>query len=535
MKKWDYLSNAVLLLAIGFLGYSIGLDHKKSDSGKVKPSLLKFNEALEIINEKYVDTVNISQLTESAVIKMIDGLDPHSQYIPPTDVEHYNEDLESSFGGIGIQFNMLTDTIFVIRVIPGGPSEQAGLQAFDRIITVDDSIVAGMSIPQNKIVRMLRGPKDSKVKVGIQRGQSTELLYYELVRGDIPNYTVDVAVRMSEHAGLIKIKSFAQDTYGEVLRSIAKLREEGATGFVIDLRGNPGGYLETAVQITNEFLPKGATLVYTEGKTFKRQTSLANGKGSCQETPLVVLIDEESGSASEIFSGAMQDNDRATLIGRRSYGKGLVQAMFPLSDNSEIKLTVARYYTPSGRCIQKDYKLGNADEYYADLYKRYMHGEYYSLDSIHIADSLEYKTVGGRTVYGGGGIMPDIFVPRDTTNETSYYYSVRNAYIPTMYALKYSDENQAKLRSFKDVKSLNEYLKNQPVLDGLPDYAELKGVPKRPTLYNVSKALLERDVRSIIIRNFFDEEGFYPVFYKDDAMINKAIELIENGTWRPKI
>ncbi|MDR1381817.1 MAG: S41 family peptidase [Tannerella sp.] len=495
----------------------------------------KVNEALDVISRHYVDTVDVNRLSESAVNKIVSELDPHSAYIPAPDVEAANEDLEASFSGIGIQFNMPFDTILVISVISGGPAEKAGLMPFDRIITVDDSLVAGRELGTTKIMRMLRGPKDSKVRLGIQRGNAGELAQFELTRGDIPNQSIDVSYKVHDDIGYIKITKFSRSTYKDFLTAIAKLRDEGAKGFIIDLRDNPGGYMESAINVINEFLPKGRLIVYMKGRSYPRTDSYSNGKGTCQDAPLVVLINELSGSASEIFSGAIQDNDRGTIIGRRSYGKGLVQTKLDLSDRSELLLTIARYYTPSGRCIQKDYELGNAEEYSHDLYNRYMHGEYYSADSIKMNDSLEYKTAGRRTVYGGGGVMPDIFIPRDTTGMTSYYSSVVNTGVLYQFALDYSDKNQERLSSFDTYGKLHEYLQQQPIIQEFADFAASKGIRKRPTLINISKNLIETQLYAFIVRNFFDYEGFYPILFKDDPTLNKAIEVISEGRWKPEL
>jgi carboxyl-terminal processing protease len=495
----------------------------------------KINETLDVISRSYVDTVDIRHLTESSIDKIVSELDPHSAYIPASDVEAANEDLEASFSGIGIQFNMQFDTILVISVISGGPAEKAGLAPFDRIITVDGDPVAGRDIGTTKIMRMLRGPKNSKVILGIQRGNSEKLAEFELTRGDIPNYSVDVSYKVNDHTGYIKISKFSRSTYKEFLTAIAKLKQQGVTGFVIDLRDNPGGYMESAIHVINEFLPKGRLIVYMEGRSYPRMESYSDGKGSCQDAPLVVLINELSGSASEIFSGAIQDNDRGVIIGRRSYGKGLVQTKLDLSDHSELLLTVARYYTPSGRSIQKEYELGKSEEYSHDLYNRFMHGEFYSADSIKMIDSLEFKTVGGRSVFGGGGVMPDIFIPRDTTSITSYYSNVINTGVLYQFSLVYSDKNHDKLKSFGDYQALYEYLQRQPLLYEFADYASSKGIKKRPTLMNISKDLIETQLYAYIIRNFFDYEGFYPIFLRDDATLKKAVEIISEGTWKPEI
>jgi carboxyl-terminal processing protease len=507
-----------------------GLQHKILRSGQNK-----INETLDIISRNYVDTVDISRLSESAVNKIISELDPHSYYVPASETESAHEDLEDSFSGIGIQFNMPFDTILVISVISGGPAEKAGLMPFDRIITVNDSVVAGREISTTKIMRMLRGPKDSKVRLGIQRGNAEKLTEFELTRGDIPNYSVDVSYKMTDDIGYIKITKFSRSTYREFLTSIAKLKQEGAKGFIVDLRDNPGGYMESAINVINEFLPKGRLIVYMEGHTYSRTDSYSNGKGTCQDVPLVVLINELSGSASEIFSGAIQDNDRGTIIGRRSYGKGLVQTKLDLSDKSEIFLTIARYYTPSGRCIQKEYELGKSEEYSHDLNIRFMHGEFYSADSIKMNESLEFKTSGGRTVYGGGGIMPDIFIPRDTIGITSYYVSIVETGVLYQFSLTYSDKNYDRLNSFGDYHELYEYLKQQPLIDEFADFAASKGIKKRPTLINISKKLIETQLHAFIVRNFFDYEGFYPIILKDDQTIKTAIEVISEGKWKPDV
>ena len=495
----------------------------------------KINEALEVISTNYVDTVDIKSLAESAVGKILNELDPHSYYIPASEVETAGEDLELSFGGIGIQFNVISDTVVVVHVQSGGPAEKAGLKQFDRIVTVDDSIIAGKKLSQSKLLRILRGPKNSKVMLGIRRGNAEELVQFELTRGDIPNNTVDVSYKVSDEIGYIKITKFARSTYSDFLTAVAKLRQEGVTGFIIDLRYNSGGLLELAYLLINEFLSKGDMVVYMQGNSYPRTDFPANGKGVCQDAPVVVLIDESSGSASEIFAGAIQDNDRGLIIGRRSFGKGLVQTRIDLSDGSALLLTIARYYTPSGRCIQKDYELGKSEEYSMDLQNRYWHGEFFSADSIKMNDSIEFKTVGGRTVYGGGGIMPDIFVPHDTTGYTSYYSQLDNSGALYQFTLDYSNNNQEKLKQFSNYQALYEYLKQQPLIDELADYAASRGIRKRPTLLDISKYRIETYLYSIIVRHFFDDDGYYPLILLDDPTMLKAIEVIKNDIWKPEI
>ena len=536
MNSSKQFFRVVVILVTGLLiGYFAGNKyHFRQPQIKIlRAEQNKINEALEVINRNYVDEVDLKRLSESAVEKIISELDPHSSYIPAMDVEAANEDLDSSFGGIGITFNMPTDTIIVMSIISGGPAEKAGLAMFDRILTVNDSVVAGKNIGMNKMLRILRGPKNSKVILGIKRGNSEELEHFELTRGDIPNHTVDVAYKASDKVGYIMVSKFARSTYSEFLTAIAKLKQEGATGFVIDLRENPGGYMEPAIYMVNEFLAKGDLIVYTEGKAYLRQNMHSNGKGSCQNVPVVVLVDEQTGSASEIFAGAIQDNDRGLIVGRRSYGKGLVQTNFELFDESELRLTIARYHTPSGRCIQKDYELGKSEEYGMDRQNRIMHGEFFSADSIKMNDSLVYQTVGGRTIYGGGGIMPDIFVPYDTTGYTSYYEQLYYSGALYLFTIDYSTKNQDKFKSFNNYKALHEYLKQQPLLDELADYAAEKGIKKRPTLMAISKNLIETRLHAFIIRNFFNNEGFFPVYLQNDNTLNKAIEVIEKGIWKP--
>ncbi|WP_455628004.1 S41 family peptidase [Parabacteroides chinchillae] len=509
---------------IGNHYYTIGQGkrHKYSSGNKI-------NAVLDIIDEQYVDTVNMGQLVEGAIPKIFSELDPHSVYIPAEDAAMVNEDLEGSFSGIGVSFNMQTDTIMIISVIPGGPSEKAGLLPFDRIITINDSIFSGNKTSQAKIMKTLRGAKNSTVKLGVKRGNSPELIYFDVTRGDVPVKSVDVAYEVHKGVGYIKVSKFGRTTYNEFITAIAKLKEAGCTSFIVDLRGNTGGYMDAAINMLNEFLPEGRLIVYTEGKSFPRSDVYANGTGTCKDNPIVVLTDEISASASEIFSGAIQDNDRGLIIGRRTYGKGLVQTQIALTDGSALRLTIARYYTPSGRCIQKNYEMGKTDDYDQDIYNRYIHGEFDSADSIKMNDKLKYQTVKGRTVYGGGGIMPDIFIPRDTSGITSYYSSIINSGVLYLYALEYSDRNHKKLASFKTWQDMYKYLQHQPLLTDFTNFAATKGIKKRPTLINISGKLIENQLQAYIVRNFFDDEGFYPIFYNDDVTLKRAIEILKEG------
>jgi carboxyl-terminal processing protease len=489
----------------------------------------KINAILDIINEQYVDTVNVKDVIEDVIPKIFGELDPHSVYISAKDAASVNEELEGSFSGIGVSFNMQTDTILIINVIAGGPSEKAGLQPFDRIITINDSVFAGKKTDQNEVMKTLRGTKNSTVKLGVKRRNIPGLLDFMVTRGDVPVYSVDVAYEVSKSIGFIKISKFTRTTYNEFITAIAKLKKDGCNAFIIDLRGNTGGIMETAVNMINEFLPQSRLIVYTEGKAFPRSDIFANGTGACINDPIVVLTDEGSASASEIFAGAIQDNDRGLIIGRRTYGKGLVQTQIGLTDGSQLRLTIARYYTPSGRSIQKEYEMGHSDTYDMDIYNRYLHGEFYSADSIKMDNLPSYQTSLGRTVFGGGGIMPDIFIPSDTSGITSYFNSVaRNSNILNLYAMEYSDLNFELLSSFKTYQELYGYLQQQPLLTMFTDFAATQGVKKRPALIEISAKLIETHLQAYIVRNFF-EDGFYPLFFKDDSTLLRAIKVIKEG------
>ena len=527
----------IIIAASVALGIFIGNHYLSLLQGKhrIYSSGNKINTILNIIDEQYVDTVNMSQLVEGAIPKIFSELDPHSVYISAEDASMVNEELEGSFSGIGVSFNMQTDTILVISVISGGPAEKAGLLPFDRIITINDSTYSGNQTSQAKIMKTLRGAKNSTVKLGVKRGNEPELLYFDVTRGDVPVHSVDVAYKVDEGIGFIKVSKFARNTYNEFITAIAQLKQEGCSSFIIDLRNNTGGYMEAAINMINEFMPQGNLIVYTEGKSFPRSDVYANGTGTCIEDPIVILTDEISASASEIFAGAIQDNDRGLIIGRRTYGKGLVQTQMALSDGSALRLTIARYYTPSGRCIQKSYEMGKNEEYDQDIYNRYLHGEFDSADSIKMDDSLKYQTAKGRIVYGGGGIMPDIFIPRDTSGVTSYYSNVINSGVLYLYALEYSDINREKLASFQTWEELYDYLQKQPLLYNFTNFAATKGIRKRPTLINISGKLIENQLQAYIVRNFFDEAGFYPIFLKDDTTLKQAVKVMKEGKSVPEV
>lgn len=494
-----------------------------------------FNMLLHIIEQQYVDSVNSKELTDNAMTSILKELDPHSAYIPAEDLESVNEELEGSFSGIGIQFNLLNDTINVVDVISGGPSERCGLMPGDRIITVDDSLYVGKNITNEKVMKNLRGAKGSVVKLGIQRKGESELLTFEVERGDIPLHSVDASFIISPGIGYILVSKFGRTTFEEFLVALARLRNEGAESYIIDLRGNGGGYMDAAINMVNEFMMAGELIVYTEGRAFPREDAVANGMGSFKEQPVIVLTDEWSASASEIFAGAIQDNDRGLVVGRRTFGKGLVQNQLPLSDGSAVRLTIARYHTPSGRCIQKDYAMGDDESYNMDILNRYNRGEFFSADSIKQHTDLVFTTAGGRTVYGGGGIMPDVFIPSDTTHVTPYYTDVINKSLLYKYAFEYVDSNRERLSQADNYKELLSMLDSNRLINDFIAYADKNGVPARYADIKVSRAVLLRLLQAYIARDVIGDEAFYPIFMSDDKVIEEACRLIEEGNAFPEL
>jgi len=496
------------------LGFSRILSHSKVD------------DLLSIINAQYVDSVDTKELTEELMTDLTSKLDPHTVYIPASDLENVNSELEGSFSGIGVQFNIQNDTVMIVAVIRGGPSDKVGLIAGDRIVQVNDSIFVGKKISNEKVMKKLRGKSGTRVKLGVRRHGTREVLHYTITRGEIPVNSVDIAYMIEPHVGFIKVSKFAQTTYTEFLNAIATLRNQGAKKYIVDLRENSGGFMDQAVNMVNEFLPAGRMIVYSKGKAYPRSEAKSDGKGSCINIPMVVLIDEFSASASEIFSGAIQDNDRGLIIGRRSFGKGLVQQQLNLPDGSAVRLTVARYYTPSGRSIQKHYVKGKAMDYEKDIINRYMHGEIDSKDSIHVADSLKFKTVGGRTVYGGGGIMPDIFVPRDTTEYTPYLNKVINYGYLYQFAFQYVDRNRDKLKTIKTWQQMDKFLDSQNLMTDFVPFATKKGVAANQKQINISKRFLLTQLKAYISRNTLGDAGFYPLLYQDDKAVLRALQTL---------
>lgn len=525
---------AVCLVA----GIAIGTFYANHFSGNklgiINTSSNKLNALLHIIDEQYVDTVNITDLVEEAMPQILSELDPHSSYIPAKDLEAVTADLKGSFSGIGIQFTIQDDTIHVNSVIKGGPSEKVGLMAGDRIIEVDDSAFVGKIVTNQEAMKRLKGEKGSKVKLGIYRPGEKGTLHFTVVRGDIPVKSVDAAYMITDKFGYVKVNKFGETTYPELLVALAKLNQKNCEGMIIDLRGNTGGYMAAAIQMVNEFLPNNRLIVYTQGRKAPRENYTSNGTGSSQKMPLIVLVDEGSASASEIFAGAIQDNDRGTIIGRRSFGKGLVQQPIEFSDGSAIRLTIARYYTPSGRCIQKPYEKGKEDEYELDLLTRYEHGEFFSADSIKQNEKEVYHTSLGRPVYGGGGIMPDIFVPQDTTGMTSYFRMAANRGLIIRYSFDYTDHNRQKLQEYDTPEKMETYLKKQNLLNQFAGWAEKRGLKRRNNLMMKSRELFELSLYGNIIYNMLGIEAYIEFLNKTDNTVQKAVEVLEKGESFPQ-
>jgi len=525
-----------LLLALAVIvGILIGTFYANHFSGNrlsiINTGSNKLNYMLQIIDNNYVDTVNVNDLVEEAMPVLLSELDPHSSYISADDAEETGEELRGSFSGIGVRFTVQKDTVNVMNVIKGGPSEKVGVLAGDRIVAADDSSLIGKD--NRYIIKHLRGPKNSKIRLTIRRHGHKEPLNFTVVRGDVPVESVDSYFMLNDKTGYISIESFGENTYPEMLVALARLNVEGMKNLIIDLRGNRGGYMQTAIQMVNEFLPGGQLVVYTEGRKSEREEYRTDGRGSFQHLPLIVLVDEGSASASEIFAGAVQDNDRGTIIGRRSFGKGLVQQPIEFKDGSCVRLTVARYYTPSGRCIQKPYEKGHGEEYENDLMMRYERGEFFSADSIH-QQGPEYKTRLGRTVYGGGGIMPDIFIPEDTALYTSYYKEAQWTGLTIQFAFLFTDENRQQLNRFDSVDKMEAWLLRQNLLEKFARYGEQHGLRRRNLMLQRSAPLFERSLVSNIIYNAQDQGWRLQYLSKGDPTIQRALKLMDEGKSLPE-
>ena len=524
MKKYLFPTLTIACLLIGFLIGNAVSNKVNAQRFYIQNGQLfsqpesKIDQLLQLMNQAYVDPINVDSITDDVMMELVKRLDPHSAYIPKEDLEMVNSELSASFSGIGVQFSIQNDTIQVVSVISGGPSEGIGVLAGDKIVSVNDSAFTGKTVTNERVMHALRGPKDTQVTIGVVRSGTPEVLSFTITRGEIPVHSVDAKFIIEEKGqkiGFVRVNRFGENTYNEFIAALASLKGQGATAYIVDLRENSGGYMDQAIK-----------MVYSEGRAYPRYEARANGSGRFQRDSLVVLIDNFSASASEIFAGAMQDNDRATIVGRRSFGKGLVQQQIPFADGSAVRLTVARYYTPSGRSIQKPYKMGEGEDYAMDLLNRFEHGEFYSADSVQIADSTVYYTKKGRIVRGGGGIMPDVFVGRDTTLYTPYFNIVVNRAYTYQFAYQYTDRHRKELSQYKDWQSLEKHLLKANWLPEFVAFAKEKGVEPNPEQLAKSKPLLVRLVNAYIVRNLLNDEGFFPLFERDDDIAIEAVRVL---------
>ena len=489
----------------------------------------KFDEVMHYINKMYVDTVKTSELEEEAIVAMMEKLDPHSQYIPKEEFDAVNDPLLGSFEGIGVQFRIVDDTVMIVNTIKGGPSEKVGIMAGDRIVYVNDSLIAGIKIKNDSVMRLLKGPKGTQVRVKNYRRGVEGLMEFTITRDVIPTYSVDIAYMLDDTTGYIKLSKFSATTHREFVNAVKQLKKEGMTQLVFDLRGNGGGYLGEAVDIVDEFLPKGSLVVFTEGRFRPKTEFYARKKGLLEDMPVTVLIDDESASASEIVAGALQDNDRGTIVGRRSFGKGLVQEQVMLSDNSAIRVTVARYYTPTGRCIQKPF-TGSIEDYLYESVDRYTKGELFSEDSIHLDTTLKYFTPKGKVVYGGGGIMPDVYVPLVNDSTEYYFNKIVNLGILYQYAFDYSDRHRQELSRYKTVADFDRSFRVTDVLfNELVAQAEKEGIKGNDIERQVARRESDILLKAYIARNLFDDEGFYPIYEPMDDVLQKALEVLSEA------
>lgn len=538
MKKYIFPTLTIICILIGFvIGNTLSAPTAEAQRSKLPLNTFysqsfdnKIQQVLGLIDVGYVDPIDMDSINEEVIKEIIKQLDPHSSYISKEELDMVNSELSSTFSGIGIQFSIMNDTIQVASVISGGPSEGIGLLAGDKIVTVNDTAFTGKTVTNERVMNTLRGPKNTQVKLGIKRQGCADILNFTITRGDIPVHSVDanfiIPTKQGDKIGFVRVSRFAENTYFEFITALAQLKYKGATSYIIDLRENTGGYMDQVILMVNEFLHRGDMIVYSEGRAIERYEATANGIGRFQKEKVVVLIDDFSASASEIFAGAIQDNDRGTIIGRRSFGKGLVQQQIPLDDGSAVRLTVARYYTPSGRCIQKPYRMGEQYNYEMELLDRYEHGEFFSQDSVHFTDTTAYYTKNGRKVMGGGGIMPDIFVGRDTTLYTPYFNIVSNLAYTYQFAYQYTDRHRQELNQYTTWQELEKHLLRANWVNEFIDYAQEKGIEPNYEEIAKSRPLLIRIVNAYIVRNILGDEGFYPLYERDDEITQRAVEAL---------
>lgn len=529
------LFTAIVVVAIFVIGWLVGRSYGRRVTGEQVSALLshisdggKVGRVVSMIEHDYVDSLSADSIAEMAIPAILKALDPHSVYIPAREFEQTEEPLQGEFDGIGVVFNMATDTVIVLNVIPSGPSQKAGVQGGDRIIKVNDTVIAGQKMTTTSVMKRLRGKRGTQVRLALERNGIADLVEVVVTRDAIPLHSVEAAVMLTDCVGFIKLSQFSRTSYKEVVEAVARLRKEGMTRLVFDLRGNSGGFLDQAILIANEFLPARSLIVYTEDRNHRRIRQYSDGRGSATDIALAVLIDEGSASSSEILAGALQDNDRGVIIGRRSFGKGLVQSQVEFGDGSAMRLTVARYYTPTGRSIQKPYSAGS-DDYEMDIINRFNHNEFFSADSIRFADSLRFTTPKGRTVYGGGGIMPDIFMPLDTTNVTKYYVEVSGRNILYRYTIAYSDRHRAELSAARTTADLQRMFDgDKGLFDRFVAYAAEQGVRPVPRDIARSRRIIEAQLRAFIARNSeLDNSAFYYFIYPIDNTLSRAVQEVQ--------
>lgn len=529
MKKKNYGYILLpLFLSLGIIGgLFIG---RYSSEQRLSPGEEKLRTVLGMIQEQYVDPINIDSLINESIPDLLASLDPHSAYIPAESLTIANDDLEGSFGGIGVAFQVLNDTVTVVEVITGGPAEKVGILPGDLILEANGKKMTGEKISSEEVFKTLRGKEGTQVKTLVKRRSAKTPLTFDIVRGQIPSNSVDAAYMLTDDTGYVKVSKFARTTYSEFYTALTRLQTEGAKKYIVDLRGNSGGFMDQAIYMANEFLPAGRGIVFTKGRIAENQTvATSDGTGQFQNVPLTVITNEFSASASEIFAGAIQDNDRGLVIGRRTFGKGLVQNQLSLPDSSAVRLTVARYYTPSGRCIQKEYKRGKDGKYEMDIADRYTHGEFYSRDSIKLDKSKLFRTVNGREVYGGGGIMPDVFVPEDTTGYTSYYLEAVNKGLINTFAQYMADTYRPMMKD-KSVESMMRILpRDNTLLQNFVSYAANKGLPARWYYINQSRSLLLNQIKGVIARDLVGYEGLIKILNQEDKTVSEALRLLEQG------
>lgn len=540
MKKTDLKIFLPLIIAFCLvLGILLGqsFQNSKGESTLFFPvtpkfsNLTKLNEIFNFIEDAYVDSVDKNELMETAITETLAKLDPHSYYIPAKKFETFNQPLEGNFDGIGVEFRIVKDTVVVINVIEGGPSEKAGLLDGDRIVFVDTIPISGAKITNEKVMKLLKGPRGTKVKVKIKRRGEKSLISKTITRGVIPIKSIEVAYLIDKDIAYLKISRFSKTTYTEFVEAVSKLKKEGMEKIIIDLRGNGGGLLNTATAVLDELLPKNKLIVYTKGRARRKQSYYSTPGGILTEAPVVVLINESSASASEIVAGAIQDNDRGIIIGRRSFGKGLVQEQIQWPDGSAIRLTVARYYTPSGRCIQKPYEGKSLEDYEMEAYNRYESGELFYEDSVHVEDTIKYFTLNGRVVYGGGGIKPDIFIPIDTSDQTEYYNKLRYFGVFQTYCFNYVDTHRDKLKSYSTIEDFKErFLISNTLLNDFINYAEQQGFKYNDAQFKKSKKIIVNRLKASIARYYYGDIGFYEIMNNSDDAIKRAISELKHPT-----